>query len=150
MDKLDWIENQTLSHMRERENNWQIIDKQATQLLLLLLAGGGGSFMLAISNKPMRVVLVVLALWFFAIAIYLVYKCFVLSDYPCTFNEPKNFKTDLNKDWDIERLRWAEINGLQKRIDQLKHLNYEKSLFFNRALIAVCCTPIIVLITWQV
>lgn len=150
MEKIDWIEQQAHAHMRERDANWQLVDKQATQFLLLLLTGGGGALVLAASNKDYRIVLMSVGVWLFLIAGYLVFRCFKYGNYPSTHNEPKNLCNNGNKEWDLERLRWAELKGLQKRINEAKEIIFHKSEIVNQALVAVCFTPVIAFIFWQV
>lgn len=149
MEKIDWIEAQAINRMKEQDANWQLVSGRALNLLLLLLAGGGGSVAMAVQHAHHAPMFIAVACWLFFVAVFVALRFFKSEPYPVIYNTPNNLLSDMNKEWPLERLRWAEINGMQRRIDERNAINNAKHAVVDVAIKAVCLTPLIVFAFWQ-
>lgn len=149
MDKLDWIEDQAINRMKEQDANWQLVNSRALNFMLLLSAGGGACVALAVQHVKHAPMFIGCAVWLFLIATYLALTFFKSEPYPVIYNTPNNLHSEMNKDWDLDRLRWAEVNGMQRRIDERNSINTRKYLIVDCAIKAVCFTPLIIFLFWQ-
>ena len=147
MTKLDYAEKAGIENLKERTQNGDLIHREANTLLALLLSGAGAALYFSAKQDPLSSVAFVVSFWLFAVALTLTLKCLMFGDYPAVWNEPKNLN---QKDLELETIRVFELQNLQQRIDQAAALNYTKSGWLNKCIIAACTTPVIGFIAWLV
>ncbi len=144
---LDYAEKAGIENMKDRTKNGDLMRREANMLLALLLSGGGAALYFAAKQDPLSAVALGVSFWLFFVALVLTFKCLMFIDYPAVWNEPKNLN---HKGYEIDAIRVFELENLQQRIDQASALNYTKSGWLNKCIIAACATPVIGLIAWLV
>lgn len=141
------MEKAGIENMKERSQNGDLIHKEANTALTMFLSGAGAALYFAAKQEPLSSVALVVSIWLFSTSMLLTLKCLMFGNYPAIWNEPKNLN---QANYDIDAIRAFEVENLQQRIDQASELNYRKSLWLNRCIIAGCSTPAIALIAWLV
>lgn len=145
MEKLDWIERAAIENMKRRADNADLIHKEANTLLAILLSGGGAALYFAAKGTDLSAIAFVVSCWLFGVALFVTLRCLMFSDYPAIWNEPKNLVIG---EYCLDTLRKYELENLQARIEDTTRLNYEKSEWLNRCILATCATPLVAFIAW--
>lgn len=145
-EDIEWIEKVGCENMKVHHVSADNLAKDAATTLTVLLAGLGGS--LAYAAKAfdewhwtnLSAGATALTVWFACLGLYLVVKCLMATPIPHIYNEPKNF---VQPGYTVLEIREAELENLQKRIDQAALRNSRLATHLNIARRLAVASPIV-------
>jgi hypothetical protein len=142
--RLDWIEKAGIENMKTHHAAADTIAKEAAVTLTVLLAGVGGGLAYsakAIENNSwtwLAIGAAVFTLWLVGVSWFLVTKCMMIKPLPQIYNEPQNLS---DPEYSFDRLREAELLGLQLRIDESSERNGRVAGQLNTARVLTIVSP---------
>jgi len=144
MDRIDWLEGIAILALKAKQDNTDLITKESHATLTIVLSALG--VICAYATKQWETddattyAALTLATYYMVVAILLVQNCLLQRDYPALYNEPKNLnQPNIN----FETLRMAEIDNIQKRIEEADTIILERSIWLNGVRKALAVSPIV-------
>jgi hypothetical protein len=149
MEKLlNYIEAESRLNMAFHMANGEALCKESNTFLQFLLAAGGAllAFLVSLSSKsPIEAWqfagVTSAAVYFFALAALLVWKCLWVQDIWPPANEPGSFPLD--PQYDFDTIREIELTNRQKCIDGNRNRNAQVGKWLSRCRGLAAAMPVV-------
>lgn len=150
---LDWAEQQGHENMRVRMQVTEALAKEAHVTLTLAMAALSGGVGYAVrllgagALQPAGWGLLVVTAWVAVVAGLLLGKCIMSRDLQIGANEPKNLYKPA---YEVDDLRAAELEGLQRRIEHNTARNRAVACWLDRCRGMLVASQLVFIAAWAV
>jgi len=148
-DLLDWAEDAALKNLKSHHETADGLQKQSVTTLTVLLTGATGGLAFAIKGLEQGLAWLAVGSSVFSIYLYilcatLVFNTLRVKRFPSIYNEPENL---YQKNYTLQELREAELDNIQKRIEEASSRNRQTASWLNRIRFAALASPVFFALT---